>query len=101
MKSLERLKVWNDELEKYVKEKVPITIAANKTDLVDEVSRDIVEAVEKFAQFINANIVYTSVKTGQGINDLFEKLIQNKKIEWDQYRIQVTDYELKRYLSIL
>jgi glutamine synthetase len=27
--------------------------------------------------------------------------IQNKKIEWDNYRSQVTDYELKRYLPIL
>jgi glutamine synthetase len=31
----------------------------------------------------------------------FEAFIQNKKIEWDQYRIQVTDYELKRYLPVL
>ncbi|MBE9482315.1 MAG: glutamine synthetase, partial [Chloroflexi bacterium] len=27
--------------------------------------------------------------------------IKNKKIEWDQYRTQVTDYELKKYLPIL
>ena len=32
---------------------------------------------------------------------VFSTFIQNKKIEWDRYRIQVTDYELKRYLSIL
>ena len=32
---------------------------------------------------------------------LFEKLIADKKIEWDQYRTQVTNYELDRYLSIL
>jgi glutamine synthetase len=32
---------------------------------------------------------------------VFEAFIQNKKIEWDQYRTQVTDYELKRYLPIL
>jgi len=31
---------------------------------------------------------------------IFDKFIDNKKIEWDQYRIQVTDYELKRYLPI-
>lgn len=31
---------------------------------------------------------------------IFDKYIANKKIEWDQYRIQVTDYELKRYLPI-
>lgn len=32
---------------------------------------------------------------------LFESFIKNKKIEWDQYRTQVTEYELKRYLPIL
>ena len=32
---------------------------------------------------------------------VFNAFIENKKIEWDQYRTQVTDYELKRYLPIL
>ena len=32
---------------------------------------------------------------------VFDAFIQNKIIEWDQYRTQVTDYELKRYLPIL
>jgi len=31
----------------------------------------------------------------------FKALIKNKKIEWDHYRAQVTDYELKNYLPIL
>jgi len=32
---------------------------------------------------------------------VFSAFIKNKKIEWDNYRIQVSDYELKRYLPIL
>lgn len=32
---------------------------------------------------------------------VFKVFIQNKKIEWDRYRSQVTDYEIKRYLPIL
>ncbi len=32
---------------------------------------------------------------------VFSAFIQNKKIEWDRYRTQVTDYELKKYLPIL
>jgi glutamine synthetase len=32
---------------------------------------------------------------------VFNAFIKNKKIEWDQYRTQVTEYELKRYLPIL
>ena len=32
---------------------------------------------------------------------VFTKFIENKKIEWDQYRTQVTGYEIRRYLPIL
>jgi len=32
---------------------------------------------------------------------VFDAFIKNKKIEWDQYRRQTTEYELKRYLPIL
>ncbi|MDD5082654.1 MAG: glutamine synthetase family protein [Dehalococcoidales bacterium] len=31
----------------------------------------------------------------------FHAFTENKKIEWNQYRIAVTDYELKRYLPML
>ena len=40
------------------------------------------------------------VKKAMG-EHIFNAFIKNKKIEWDLYRIQVTDYELKRYLPIL
>ena len=32
---------------------------------------------------------------------VFDAFIKNKKIEWDQYRSHVTDYELQKYLPIL
>jgi glutamine synthetase len=32
---------------------------------------------------------------------VFNAFIENKKIEWDLYKAQVTEYELKRYLPIL
>ena len=32
---------------------------------------------------------------------VFNAFIANKKIEWDQYRTQVTDYELNKYLAVL
>ena len=32
---------------------------------------------------------------------VFDAFIQNKKIEWNQYRSQVTEYELEKYLPIL
>ena len=32
---------------------------------------------------------------------IFEKFIANKKIEWDQFRMHVSQYELEKYLPIL
>ena len=32
---------------------------------------------------------------------VFSKFIQNKKLEWDQYRLAVTNYELDKYLPML
>jgi len=32
---------------------------------------------------------------------VFENFVANKKIEWDEYRTQVTEYELNKYLPIL
>lgn len=34
-------------------------------------------------------------------NHVFNSFIENKKQEWDEYRIQVTEYELKKYLPIM
>jgi glutamine synthetase len=34
-------------------------------------------------------------------DDLFFKFIANKKAEWDEYRMQVTDVELAKYLPFL
>jgi glutamine synthetase len=40
------------------------------------------------------------VRTALG-QHVFDSFIGNKKIECDQWRVQVTDYEIKRYLPIL
>ena len=32
---------------------------------------------------------------------VFEAFLANKKIEWDEYRMQVTEYEISRYLPVL
>jgi glutamine synthetase len=32
---------------------------------------------------------------------VFKSFIENKKKEWDEYRIQVTEYELKKYLPMM
>lgn len=42
----------------------------------------------------------TVVKEAVG-EHIFNKFLENKKIEWDRYRMHVTDYEIERYLPIL
>ncbi len=32
---------------------------------------------------------------------IFEQLMASKKVEWDNYRIQIHPYEIERYLPIL
>lgn len=32
---------------------------------------------------------------------IFEQLIISKKVEWDEYRIKVSPYEIEQYLPIL
>ena len=40
------------------------------------------------------------LKTALG-DHIFHKLLENKKIEWDRYRIHVSQYEIDKYLAIL
>jgi glutamine synthetase len=32
---------------------------------------------------------------------MFESFIRNKKLEWDEYKAQVSEFEIKRYLPLL
>ncbi|MCX5840239.1 MAG: hypothetical protein NTY16_02035 [Deltaproteobacteria bacterium] len=32
---------------------------------------------------------------------VFEKFIENKKLEWDRFRIHVRQYEIDRYLPMI
>jgi glutamine synthetase len=32
---------------------------------------------------------------------IFNKFVANKKIEWDRYRVHVSQYEIEKYLPIL
>ena len=32
---------------------------------------------------------------------VFKSFIRNKKLEWEKYRTQITDYEITRYLPLL
>jgi glutamine synthetase len=55
------------------------------------------------------NNLYEAVKIMEGSklvketlgDHIFQKFIDNKKIEWDRYRTHVSKYELDSYLSVL
>ncbi|MCK4592936.1 glutamine synthetase [bacterium] len=48
------------------------------------------------------NLTENSQLVRKALGDhVFDSFIKNKKIEWEQYRVQVTDYELKKYLPML
>jgi glutamine synthetase len=55
------------------------------------------------------NNLYAAIQEAEGSEllaqalgqDVFQKFIANKKVEWDEYRAQVTDAEIKKYFPIL
>ncbi len=70
-----------------------MTEEERKRNQIDSLPGNLYEAIRVTEQSL-------LVKEALG-EDLFNKFIDNKKIEWDRYRAQVTDYELKEYFSIL
>lgn len=64
-----------------------------KKEGIDSLPGSLIEAIE-YAE--NSKLL----KTVLG-GHVFEKLIENKKIEWDMYRTQITGYEVEKYLPIL
>lgn len=60
---------------------------------IDELPGNLFEAV---------SLVEKSQLVREALGDhIFNKFIENKKIEWDRYRIHVTEYELEKYLPIM
>ena len=67
--------------------------AERKDRGIDTLPGDLYEAIE---------LTEKSELVRKALGDhVFHSFIENKKIEWDRYRTQVTDYELKNYLPIL
>jgi glutamine synthetase len=64
-----------------------------KANKIDTLCGSLIEAIEEFSK---------SSLAKQSLGEhVFNKLIENKKIEWDMYRTRVTDYEIERYFSVL
>ena len=82
------------ELPEPVEENVfEMTEAQRKARGINTLPGSLLEAIELAEQS-------ELVKNALG-DHVFYSLLKNKKIEWDNYRTQITDYELKRYLPIL
>lgn len=60
---------------------------------IDHLPESLYEAIEEMSR---------SETLRESLGDhIFEKFIENKRIEWHNYRIQVTNYEIQKYLPIL
>ncbi|MFX1317479.1 MAG: GTP-binding protein [Promethearchaeota archaeon] len=73
--SFKHIEVWYDDIMKFCNN-IPIIIIGNKVDLVDETKLD----YSKVQEFVNRNnllgFYLTSAKTGQGIIEAFNKVIE-------------------------
>ena len=84
----------------------------NKLKLEDPIEEDIYTMSEERKRKLNIEILpdslYTAIKATEKStmvknlfgDEFFKKYIRNKKTEWENYSIQVTDYEIEKYLSL-
>ena len=72
----------------------------NKMPLDEESNADAPELPTSLGEAIRASQDSALARAVLG-DLLFEKLLANKRAEWENYRAQVHQYELDRYLSIL
>ncbi|MDP6379784.1 MAG: glutamine synthetase, partial [Phycisphaerae bacterium] len=66
----------------------------------ERVDRGIASLPGSLAEAIDETEKSTLVREALG-DHIFDKFIENKKIEWDKYRMHVSQYELDKYLPIL
>ena len=80
--SLNQISNWHDEIMKYCGD-IPIIIIGNKADLVDETKLDNSKIQEYANKYKLLDVYLTSAKTGQGINEAFNKIIEEL---YNQYK---------------
>ena len=87
-----------------IKNKYPLTepleVSAYEMEEIERKARKIEELPGSLIEAIEIAEESKLLKDTLG-EHIFTKFLENKKIEWDNYRTKVTDYEIKRYLSIL
>ena len=87
-----------------IKNKYPLTepleVSAYEMEEIERKARKIEELPGSLIEAIEIAEESKLLKDTLG-EHIYTKFLENKKIEWDNYRTKVTDYEIKRYLSIL
>jgi len=85
----------------------------NKYELPEPVERNVYEMTEEERRALGIETLpedlYEAIEEAEksevvreALGDvLFEKFIANKKLEWEEYRARVTDYEIEKYLPVL
>ena len=74
--SLDQLEtIWYPDLQKYGEKYTLLAVVGNKCDLYEGDKLADENAAKEFAQKIGATFIQTSAKTGEGINKLFDILI--------------------------
>jgi len=72
--TFENIRVWLEDLERFVREKIHMILVGNKIDLPANVDR---KAGERLANKIGAEFIETSARTGENVERLFEKITRN------------------------
>jgi glutamine synthetase len=78
----------------------PLEVSAYEMDEIERKAKKVEELPGSLIEAIEIAESSELVRSILG-EHIFEKFIENKKIEWDNYRRRVTDYEIKRYLPML
>ena len=76
-KTFEEVKTWKNRVEQQNGDETGFLLVGNKTDLEEVVSS---QEVENYAKSCNIPVTFCSAKTGEGIDDIFNKLVQTQKI---------------------
>ena len=82
--SFTHIKNWHEILEKNCGN-IPIVLFANKVDLVDENSLATTEILKLVNEFNFLNFFFTSAKTGQGVVDAFNEIIERLYLKFKNF----------------
>lgn len=90
LEGIEKKYPLSDPVERNVYE---MTESERKKYNIESLPEDLFEAIQ---------VTEKSELVRKALGDhVFERFIENKKVEWEKYRARVTDYELEQYFSIL